>query len=180
MNKKYKSILTVICFISILLVSNSIIYVLAQNPTSTTILGAGSLTDEATYIIWPDGGYYFSKNGETGDVEFSGTNATTIITSSMVVGYKKIILKGEIVLDGEIILNDNTVIEIIGSITQISNDARLIFKAENVDNIEVYGGSLYGNPAQPTGVPYPCLIRFMTSTNISIHDIKFFNSKYVE
>jgi parallel beta-helix repeat protein len=36
-----------------------------------------------SYIIWTDGTKYYAKNGQTGQIEFSGTDASTVIQSAI-------------------------------------------------------------------------------------------------
>jgi len=56
----------------------------------------------ASYIIWTDGTYIYAVNGHTGKVEFSGTDAATVIQSAinaLTEGGKIIIREGEYTAD---------------------------------------------------------------------------------
>ena len=58
-----------------------------------------------SYLIWRDGSTYYAKNGNTGEILFSGTNATTLFSSISSVVYADggghiHIKKGEYLLEG--------------------------------------------------------------------------------
>ena len=54
-------------------------YVYSQNSSQTITIQPASFTETASYIIFRVGDIYYAKNGTTGEVEFSGTNASYII-----------------------------------------------------------------------------------------------------
>lgn len=62
--------------------SISITVYAATHPSWTTTIETGSMIDMASYVIFKDGSTYFAKNGTTGVIEFSGTNASQIIQSA--------------------------------------------------------------------------------------------------
>ncbi len=47
----------------------------------STIIEAGSNVDTASYIIFKDGNTIYAKNGTTGKIDYSGTDASTVIQS---------------------------------------------------------------------------------------------------
>jgi hypothetical protein len=53
----------------------------AQAQTSSICLEPASLQTEASYIIFNDNGVIKARNGKTGNIDFPGTNASTVIQS---------------------------------------------------------------------------------------------------
>jgi len=52
----------------------------AAAPTNTaSIIEPGSMVTEANYVIFIDGSSYYAKNGKTGEIQFSGTDAANVI-----------------------------------------------------------------------------------------------------
>ncbi len=71
---------------------------LLSKAAPTTIIESGSNVDTASYIIFQDSGTIYAKNGTTGKIEFSGTDASTVIQSAV-----NILTKG-----GSIFIKTNT------------------------------------------------------------------------
>jgi hypothetical protein len=51
--------------------------------TWTTAIEPGSLVETASYVIWTDGTYVYAKNGQTGAIDFKGTDASTVIQAAI-------------------------------------------------------------------------------------------------
>jgi hypothetical protein len=51
--------------------------------TGTITIEPGSFTETASYVIWTDGTNVYARNGKTGAIEFSGSNACTVIQSAI-------------------------------------------------------------------------------------------------
>ena len=77
-NKTRKDLLKILLIIIISALSFYIWKVIA-NLALTTILEEGSLVDTTTYVIFTDGSTVYAKNGLSGAIEFSGTDAATVI-----------------------------------------------------------------------------------------------------
>ena len=58
-------------------------YVLSQNSSQTITIEPASFTETASYIIFKVGDTYYAKNGTTGEIEFSGTDASQVIQSAI-------------------------------------------------------------------------------------------------
>jgi hypothetical protein len=81
LNKK-KLILMIFPLILIGIIS-AYIYASHSSPPPA-IVEPGSMVTEASYIIFTDGaGNYYARNGSTGKIEFSGTDAATIIQQAI-------------------------------------------------------------------------------------------------
>jgi len=79
---RHLGIYTIFIILAVSLISGVLGYSFA-NPTSTTILEEGSLTSTAGFVIWEDSSYYYSRSGVTGEVAYTGSNAYTVISSSI-------------------------------------------------------------------------------------------------
>ena len=62
--------------------------------SSTVTLEPGSFVETASYVIWTDGTTIYAKNGQTGEIEFSGTDATTVIQNAINNGYSVFLKNG--------------------------------------------------------------------------------------
>jgi parallel beta-helix repeat protein len=80
LNKK-KLILIIFPLILIGIIS-AYIYASHSSPPPA-IVEPGSMVTEADYIIFTDGTNYYARNGNTGKIEFLGTDASTIIQNSI-------------------------------------------------------------------------------------------------
>jgi hypothetical protein len=88
-----------------------------------------------SYIIWTDGTNYYAKNGATGQIVFSGTNASTVIESTIHAGAKYIFIKSGITW----IPTDNF---IPSNLIIVGEDAEsVIIKAKNPDTDYITVGS---------------------------------------
>lgn len=71
-------------FVAILLLFTSInIMISATSPNIPTVIEPGSMVGDASFIIFVDGVTYYAKNGTTGGIDYSGTNATTVIQDAI-------------------------------------------------------------------------------------------------
>jgi hypothetical protein len=88
----------------------------AQIPS---ILDSGSMAEEASYIVFTDTtGKYFAKNGKTGKIEYSDTNASNVIQyalSSMSGGGRLVIKDGIYYISQPLLFNYDSDIIIEGS-----------------------------------------------------------------
>jgi len=67
-----------------------------------------------SYVIWTDGTNYYAKNGSTGKIDYSGTNASTVIQNainSLSAGGKIYIRKGIYTITNTITLSDGITLE---------------------------------------------------------------------
>lgn len=75
------TIIFMLVLITVALISFQVGITLAA-PTTTT-LEEGSLVETASYVVWVDGTTYYAKNGRTGAIDFSGTDASTVIQAAI-------------------------------------------------------------------------------------------------
>jgi len=79
MNRKIVSLIGLVFILC--LASSVITYAVTMSFSFSTIIEAGSLVSGYSYIVFVDGSTYYAKNGLTGAIDYSGTNATTVIQS---------------------------------------------------------------------------------------------------
>ena len=78
---KLKTYLATVTFLIVLLIAG-VSYV-SSNGTVTVTVTPKSLQETASYVIFKEGSTYYAKNGTTGEIEFSGTDAATVIQSAI-------------------------------------------------------------------------------------------------
>jgi len=75
--KKFVAFVFMLC---LLIASSSISFRVyaATHPAFTTIIEEGSMVETVNYAVFRDGSTYYAKNGTTGEIVYSGTNASEI------------------------------------------------------------------------------------------------------
>jgi len=56
---------------------------LADSPITDASFYPATQVETTSYVIFRDGSYYYAKNGESGAIDYSGTNASTIINNAI-------------------------------------------------------------------------------------------------
>jgi len=71
-----------VAFVAVLLLGASFgIMISATTPNIPTVIEPGSMIGSANYVIFEDGVNYYGRNGMTGAIAYSGTNALTVFNS---------------------------------------------------------------------------------------------------
>jgi len=78
---KTYAIALIIAFFVGLVLGGAIVYSQSSNENITIV--SGSFTETASYIIFKVGNTIYAKNGTTGEIEFSGTDASQVIQSAI-------------------------------------------------------------------------------------------------
>jgi hypothetical protein len=136
-------------------------------------------TGPYNYIIDKSGSTYRMKNGTTGQIDFQSTNASKVIIfalgnlSSGRTWKEKIVIEGSITVTNTLVVPSFTVIDIEGSITLASSANCNIFNLTSVNDVEIYGGHLYGNKAGNTAGIGVCIDTptYIQDTLDNIHDM---------
>lgn len=124
----------------------------------TTIIQRGSGVETVKYIIFHDNETpknYYAKNGDTGEIEFSSTNATAVIQAAMNAltsgrtWKETILLRGDFEINSTIPLTSYTRIVIDGVLRLASGASANMFEAvgtssAHLEEIEVEGGIVHG------------------------------------
>jgi len=133
------------------------------------VSGPPSVTLEASYVIGIQGTTIFARNGKTGEIDYSGTDAPTVIQSAMNAltngrtWKEKVLLKGNFSISSTIKVPSYIILEIQGKLT-LGNGLN-INMIENSDqtggntDIEIIGGYFDGNSANQSGGA-GCIIEF--------------------
>ena len=91
-------------------------YVYSQNSSQTITIEPASFTETASYIIFRQDDTYYAKNGTTGEIEFSGTDASQVIQSAIDStpegGF--VFVKGDIVIDSTITITKSITYQHVG------------------------------------------------------------------
>lgn len=153
--------------------------------SDNAIMNAGTLDaeyippeSEADYTIWVDGATYYAKNGHTGKITNS-INAASLIQNminTLTSGrtwMETLYLKGKFVIDSNIKPTSYTRIIIDGELFLAANSTQAPIFLDNVNNIEIIGGTINVNKANQINA-----ISGITSSggekikilNIKIHD----------
>jgi len=136
---KLKGKATIMALAILIITLPTILYIGYQSglTQSATVVFEHPISDYS-YIVWQDGNNYYAKNGETGAIDYSGTNASQIITNTVGSGGNVIYLaegeysmllgsssSGGISLLVSVLLPDNTKIRGAGmgkTILQLANN----------------------------------------------------------
>jgi len=129
----------------------------ALTPTTTFTISPGVYPGAPDYTIWKEGSNYFAKN-KYGEIEFSGTDASTVIQSAIDAltsgrtWKEKVVLRGQFTLNkqsGErycILVPSYTILEIHGRLSLADNQNATIIEVESYAKYwEIIGGILHGN-----------------------------------
>jgi len=128
----------------------SVGYVLTSNGTTVTITPQ-SYTETASYIIFKQGSYYYAINGSTGEIEFSGTNATQVIQNAVGTARTLYLKAGTYQLTSTLTLPDD--ITIIGESNHDDSGAVLSLNSgatinvQNAERVHLENLVIYGNNA---------------------------------
>lgn len=79
MNRKTVSFIGLVLILC--LASSAITYAVTVNFSFSTIIEQGSMVSGYSYIVSVDGSTYYAKNGTSGAIDYSGTNASYIFNS---------------------------------------------------------------------------------------------------
>ena len=164
-------------------------YVLSQSSGQTITIQPASFTETASYIIFKVGDTIYAKNGTTGEIEYSGTNAISVIQSainSLTNGGTIYIAEGTYSLSSYIEISNNFV-EIIMSPSatlyseNTANSKTLpegpvyfsVIVAENKHHIKITGGRIIGVEA---GTPTDAIV-IINCEKVWIEDVYIENCR---
>jgi len=119
---------------------------LANNSVTPAKIENGTLKAAFSFLIWRDGSTYYAKNGSTGEIQYFGTNATTVINnaiSSIPAGGLVFLFDATYNIDGTINVVEKLNINIIGqswetklNLTQNSNTDMMYIENSNYTTIK--------------------------------------------
>jgi len=109
-----------------------------------------SQAESASYTIFKEGSFYFAKNGTTGSIDYSGTNASQVIQNagdaltSGRIWKEKILIKDDITITHTIVLSDYVTLQNDGKLTLDDNTDTDLISVEG-SHVEIIGGTFDGN-----------------------------------
>lgn len=145
-------------------------------------LDLAAFISAASYIVWTDGTNYYAKNGQTGEVEFSGADAATVMQAALnglTAGRtweEKVLLKGNFILTSTITLDSYTILELNGKITLGSGADCTILQAINKTSIRILGGEWDGNRVNQAADSFG--FDFQNCTNLLVRDVNVHDIKH--
>jgi parallel beta-helix repeat protein len=145
--------------------------------------GPGEVEYPVSYTIFKDGELIKALNGKTGRVEFSGTDASTVIQSALNAltsgrtWKERVVLKGDFTISSKVTLPNYLVLDLRGAkLTLADGVSDNMFDTVTAKNdIEIIGGILDGNKANQTAGEV-IFIQGATSTNIKIIGVTIQNA----
>ena len=144
-------------------------------------------TSDAKYIIYKNEDTIYAENGSTGAIEFSGTDASTVIQTSIDAltngrsWKEKVIIKGEFDISQYINIPSYTMIEVMGKLTVVGNrNVSRIFDINGSTDTEITGGVLDGNDTTQSVWNNGILVTNATMTTIHDIHIKNFRNECIE
>jgi len=109
---------------------------------------------EASYIVYKEGDTYYAKNGRTGQVEFSGTDASGVIQGAidaLPYGGEILIKEGVYLVNNTINLANNITIRGLGYATELRTDSPIpIINIDGKVRVSVRD-IILSNPTRPAG-----------------------------
>jgi len=158
---------------------------IAQTPS--IIVKPESFVETVSHVFFKDETEIKAKSGDTGQIEFSGKDAATVINDVLANGLtggrtwkEKVVSKGNFTISSVIKIPSYTVLEIQGSLTLANGVNTDILQNSDQTNgntqIEIIGGELDGNKANQTAGT--ALIDFVKVTDslvegVYVHDAYF-------
>jgi len=103
----FKTYLATVLLVALICIGTTS-YVLSQSSSQTITIEPPSFTETASYTIFKVGDTIYAKNGTTGEIEFSGTDASQVIQSAinaLTNGGKILIKAGTYLLSSPLTLN---------------------------------------------------------------------------
>ena len=164
------------------LVSSSIVYyVFAVSPSSAFTISSGVYPGAPSYTVWEEGGYYFAKDAN-GEIDYSGTDASTVIQAALDgltsgrTWKEKVVLKGDFSLSTTLTIRSYTLLEVYGKLYRSPAGAGVVgvpYPSTYTD-IEIVGGeydSGFTTEAQWGDLGWTVLY-FQGASNVILRDIK--------
>ncbi len=148
---------TIATLILVLCLSIAFNPILSDSPITDSVFTVGTQIEDVSYVLFKDGSTYYAKNGDSGNIKYSGSNATYIINSALAdltpsrTWREKVVLKGYFTIDQSIIIDSYTIFELHGKIQLANNINKTMIKNKDQVNgntyISIIGGYYDGNRA---------------------------------
>jgi len=115
MKRKFTALIIISAFLASLL-TYSIAVIANPSSSDDTVIERYGMTEEASWIIFKIGNVYKAKNGTTGEIRFSSTNASSVINNvfdelELVSGGRVLLKAGTYVIYNTLYISRNVVLE---------------------------------------------------------------------
>jgi parallel beta-helix repeat protein len=123
----------------------------AQAQTSSITIEPASFQTEASYIIFNDNGVIKARNGKTGNIDFSGTDASTVIQNVLNALTPNRTWKEKVVFQGNFEISplnlvSYLILDLSLAVLKLKNGVNdHVIKADNIHDFEIIGGTIDGN-----------------------------------
>lgn len=189
LNRKLSFKFLIPLFLLTIIVSSSTLYIYVSNAVVPTVtIGAATGQIPATFIVYNVGSFYYVRDGRTGSIVHSSSDASTEIQyalNNLTPGrttQELVVLRGEFVLTKQgggvayaIDVPSYTKLEIQGKLkfaNSFSIQSAFLLRVYYKTMVEIYGGEIDGNGLnQAVNGIYLSGIYVQNSSLISIHDI---------
>jgi len=172
--------------ILVAVLTTSIFAAIFVGAAGETTITENSFRNDYSYLIFEDGGTYYAKSGETGEICWSSTNAATVIQAALNgltsgrTWKETVIVNGNFTINTLLSIPSYTKLIINGKITSASNVYMNMIGMHSVHDVEIEGGILDNNEAnyvgEETGVV--AIIYSQHSSSITINRVTTRNSLY--
>jgi len=149
----------------------------------STTIQPGSLNTEAAYIVFAEASTAYMKNGSTGAIQFSSSDAASVINNALGnltpgrTHPEKVLVKGDFAISKMLRPDSYTILEILGAI-RLTNGANTdIIRISGKTQVEIFGGCLDGNKANQVSATRLVNIQG-GSSDVFIHDMNIKDSYY--
>lgn len=123
------------------------------SPSISSTVEAGSLTKTAKYVVFPVGITYYALNGDTGEIDYSGTNAITVwdnvrnngLTSGRT-WQERVVLRGNFSLSATMYVNASIILDLSEAILLPQSNYGDVISTLGED-IKIYNGIIDGKNA---------------------------------
>ena len=135
-----------------------------------------------SYIIWTDGTNYYAKNGKTGQIDFSGTDASTVIQNAINNltpnrTWKEVVKLKGVFYVSTISLPSYTVLDLREATLIMKNNVNNnMINAIHASNVEIIGGIIDGNKANQTQ-GHGIYVAYSDSQSFRIYGVEIRNFK---
>jgi len=137
----------------------------------------------AKYIIYKEAGVVYALNGETGRIDFSGTDAHTVIQSALNsltpnrAWLERVVIRGDFLINNSVsplVIPSYTIIQLDGRITAVDKTKTLV--RVDGDNVVLYGGVYDGNRGNEVGGDIPVRVIHLNNVrNVVLQNITVVN-----
>jgi hypothetical protein len=153
--------------------------------STSTSTSTSNLTPKAIYIIYNDGINNYAKNENTGNIDYSDTNAALLINNvlgNLTFGrtwQEKVVIKGNFTINNTVQVPSYTFLQVIGKLTLANGaNATVIDTNQYAKNVTISDAIIDGNKANQNTPDEIYGIRLWDTSKSTIENVTIFNTKF--